>query len=404
MMKKKRDFKGYSIVEVIVIIVITSIVSAVSTGVIMSNNNRTTAGSTYSSLLQDENVKDFLNVYSSVLNGYYENVDKKAAMDSAINGMMSYLGDKYTTYLDENDTNSLNSKLAGEYTGIGVSLGDNGLIREVFDDSPAEKAGIKSNDKIIAINDTDVTNKTSSDMSSLIKSSNNSNVKVTVLRDNETFNYELTLDTLYVPAISTNIINQNDKKYGYIYISTFSSSLKEQISKALNKLEAEDISGLILDVRGNGGGYLSAATDTASMFLSKGKTIYSLEDKNSTKTTYDETDESRNYPIIVLIDGGSASASEILTGALKDSYGAVLVGKTSYGKGKVQQTYQLDDGSMVKYTSAKWLRPNGECVDGVGIDPDYSVELKYNKDEDGNITDFEDTQLNKAIEILSSNN
>jgi carboxyl-terminal processing protease len=403
-MKQKKSFKGYSIVEVIIIIIITSIISALATGIILSNNNRTQGGSSYSSLLQDSNVKSFLNVYSSVINGYYENVDKKAAMDSAINGLMNYLGDKYTSYLDSSDTNTLNSKLAGEYTGIGVSLGDNGIIKDVFDDSPAAKAGIQVNDKIVAINDTDVTSKSSTDMTALIKANTNNTVKVTINRDNNNIDYNLKLDTLYVPAISTNTIEQNNHKIGYIYISTFSSSLHDQVAKALTKLENENIDSLILDVRGNGGGYLSAATDTASIFLKKGQVIYSLEDKSTNKTTYDETDESRNYPIVVLIDSGSASASEILTGALKDSYGAILVGNKSYGKGKVQQTYQLDDGSMVKYTSAKWFRPNGECVDEVGITPDYVIDLKYNKDEDGNITDFEDTQLNKAVEVISNIN
>lgn len=402
MRKTKINFRGYSIVEVIVIIIVTSIVSAITTGVILSNNNKTTSGSSYASLIKDENIKDFLNVYSSVLNGYYENVDEKAAMDSAISGLMNYLGDKYTTYLDTNDTSSLNSKLAGEYTGIGVSLSDNGVIKEIFDDSPAEKGGLEVNDKIIAINDSNVTEKTNTEIASLIKDSSNKNVKVTILRNNQNQDYNIAIDTLYIPAISTNIYNQNNKTIGYLYISTFSSSLKDQVSKAITKMESKNIDSLIIDLRGNGGGYLSAATDVASMFLEKGKAIYSLEEKDSTKTTYDLTDENRTYPIVILIDSGSASASEILTGALKDSYGATLVGKTSYGKGKVQQTYQLDDGSMVKYTSAKWLRPNGDCVDEVGITPDVSIDLKYNKDASGNVTDFEDTQLNKAIEILSA--
>jgi carboxyl-terminal processing protease len=401
MKKIKTEFRGFNIIEVIIIIVVTSLVSALTTGIILSNNNKTSSGSSYASLLQDSNIKEFLNVYSSVLNGYYENVDTKAAMDSAISGLMNYLGDKYTTYLDSNDTSTLNNKLAGEYTGIGVSLSDNGVIKEIFEDSPAEKGGLEIDDKIIAINDNNVTEKTNSEIASLIKDSSDKNVKVTILRDNQNYDYNIAIDTLYIPAISTKVYNQNNKNIGYLYISTFSSSLGDQVAKALTKMDSQNIDSLIIDLRGNGGGYLSAATDVASMFLPKGKAIYSLEEKDSTKTTYDLTDESRSYPIIVLIDSGSASSAEILTAALKDSYGATLVGKKSYGKGKVQQTYQLDDGSMVKYTSAKWLRPNGDCVDEVGITPDVSIDVKYEKDASGNVTSFEDTQLNKALEILS---
>src|SRR5574344_556947 len=166
MMKRKNQVKGFNITEVIIIIIITSIISALATGIILVNNNRTSTGTTYSTLLKQDEVKDFLNVYAQVMSEYYENVDKKAVIDSAISGMMNYLGDKYTSYLNQTDTNELNNKLAGQYTGIGVSLTDSGIISEVFDDSPAEKAGIQENDKIISINNTDVTNKNTSEISS----------------------------------------------------------------------------------------------------------------------------------------------------------------------------------------------------------------------------------------------
>ena len=402
MKSSKKVFKGYNIVEVIIIIIVTSVISALTTGIIVNNNSKTASGSTYSELLQDEKVKDFLNVYSSVMNGYYENVNKEAAMDSAISGLMSYLGDKYTTYLDTTDTDTLNSKLAGEYTGIGVSLKENAIINEVFDDSPAEKGGLEVDDQIIAINDNNVEEKTNSEIASLIKDSNEQNIKITILRNNQEYNYQIDIDTLYIPAITSKIYKNNNKNIGYIYISTFSSSLVEQMTKTLTKMEKQNIDSLIIDVRGNGGGYLSSASGVASLFLQNGSTIYSLETKDNTTTTYDETVEARTYPIVILIDSGSASASEILTAALKDSYDATTIGITSYGKGKVQQTYKLDDGSMVKYTTAKWLRPNGECIDGVGIIPDINIELEYTKDESGNITSFTDTQLNKALEVLSN--
>ena len=185
----------------------------------------------------------------------------------------------------------------------------------------------------------------------------------------------------------------SDTSIGYIYIKNFSKNLSSQVDKALSYLEFNNINSLIIDVRDNAGGYLSSAEEVASFFIENGKVIYSLESNNKKYTYKDTTKESRKYKIAVLINGGSASASEILAAALKDSYGAILVGTKSYGKGKVQQVVPLESGGSVKYTSAKWLTPSGKCIDGTGLNPDYHVvyseEIPY------------DSQINKAIELLS---
>jgi carboxyl-terminal processing protease len=177
-------------------------------------------------------------------------------------------------------------------------------------------------------------------------------------------------------------------------LSSFSSHSYNDLKKELEELENDNIDSLIIDLRDNTGGYLTAATDISNLFLEKGKVIYSLENKNKVKTYKDETKESRKYDIVVLINYNTASAAEILAAALKDSYGAVLVGKTSFGKGKVQ-TMKYYEETMIKYTSAKWLRPNGECIDEIGLIPDYEVDIQY-----GNNIIY-DLQLDKAIELLS---
>jgi len=395
MQKQNRKIIGFNLIEVIIIIVVSALISAIATGIIVTGNQRTSSGTTYAELLQDENIKSFLDVYSDVVNGYYEDVDKNKAIESAISGMMDYLGDKYTTYLNDSETSDLTNSLQGKYTGIGISISSDYIIQEVFDNTPASEAGLKKDDKIISVNGVLTEGLEITQVTDNIKNSN-SDVELVILRNNQEINIKLQVKEINKPAIVYSIQEKDNKKIGYLFISTFSSTLGEQVQNALEKLESQNIDRLIIDLRGNGGGYLTAAEETASLFLEKDKVIYSLETKDEIKTYNDQTNEKRDYKIVVLVNKGTASAAEILTSALKDSYGATIVGDTTYGKGKVQQTKTLSDGTMVKYTTAKWLRPNGECVDQVGITPDIEVSLSVN--EDGEVES--DNQLEKAIEVI----
>ena len=386
---------GFNIIEVIVIIIISGLTASIATGIITMSNSRTSSGTTYAELLQDEKIKNFLDVYADIVNGYYENVDKDKAIDSAIKGMTDYLGDKYTTYLNDSETNSLNNSLAGSYNGIGVSVNTDAIIQSVFDDSPAEKAGIKEGDKIIAINDEDVTQKEVTEITNMIKSKKGM-IKLTLNRNNNNINIDVNVGEVNKPAILYDVKDKDNKKVGYVYVSAFTTTVYDQFKKAINKMESQNIQGLIVDLRSNGGGYLNAAADMSQLFIEKDKILYTLEGKDSIQTTRDETDEKRNYNIVVLVNEGTASASEIMTAALKDSYPHTkIVGVKTYGKGKVQQVKSLTDGTMVKYTTARWLRPNGDCIDNIGIVPDYVVDLiKDDKEE------IEDTQLQKAMEVI----
>lgn len=385
---KKETAKGFNLKEVICIIVTTAMITSLTTGLIIYNQNKLTKNITYQDLNEDKALKDFLGVYASLIDEYYEEVDKTAMLESAIGAMFNYLGEDYSTYMSKEETDALAEKLLGEYKGIGISINQENIIVDVFEDGSAKEVGILPGDKIIAIDGNFVTeNKETSEKISGLNIGDR--LVLTVNRGNENLNYEVIVKKMYVPAINYQII---ENTIGYLKMSTFSNTLKEQVSKALNKMESEGITSLIIDLRDNTGGYLSAAKEVASLFLEKGKTIYSLEEKENTVSYKDETDEKRNYKIVVLYNEGSASASEVLIASLKESYGAITVGKTSYGKGKVQQTHSLEDGSMVKYTSAKWLTPNGSCIDGVGITPDYEIELDKNNLE-------VDKQLNKAIEL-----
>ncbi len=381
---------GFNLIWVIVIVVVVSCIASIATGVIMLNNSYA-SDSTGSKLAieRDADLQEFIEVYETLLNKYYDDIDKTAMLNAAKEAMLKFLGDKYTTYMNDEQYQEIIDELSGTYNGIGVTIEKNKIVN-VTPGSPAEIAGLRVNDIIVNVDGNDVSDSNGSDIGTIIKGSSNKNVLIVVLRGEETLSFNVEKQELVLPSIDYKKIEGKD--IGYLYIKNFSQNLSSQVEKALKELENSGINSLIVDVRDNVGGYLSSAEETSSLFLESGKVIYSLETNNNKWTYKDETKERRTYPIVVLINGNSASASEILAAALKESYGATLVGVKSFGKGKVQQVVSLHSGDSVKYTSAKWLTPSGVCVDGIGISPDYGVRYEIN----GSI----DSQLKKAIELL----
>ena len=377
---------------------ITSIISGITAGVIVTNGYNKKTGLSYNELANDGNLKEFLEVYSSITNNYYEDVNKEEMLDNAIDAMLNYLDDTYTTYLNDEETANLEKKLAGKYKGIGIQVLGNEII-EVMSDTPAEEAGLMTGDIITKVNDNIIDENNTAQIPNYINDSVDDLAKITILRNDQSIDFSVKIADIYTVDVNYKTYENN---IGYLDIDIFSKTVGEQTKKALTSLENSGMQKLIIDLRDNTGGYLESAEDIANMFLEKGELIYSLENKSASADYYDETDEYKDYPIVIILNEKSASASEILAAALKDSYGATLVGTKSYGKGKVQQTYTLNDGSMAKYTSAKWLRPNGECIDGIGLKPDYEVVQTVTQDENGNIIQEEDTQLSKAIEIINT--
>ncbi len=380
---------GFGLVAVIIIMIITSVVASITTGVIMQNSKNVK----YTNITDDNELNEFINVYDTILSKYYDEVDKEGMLNAAEEGMLNYLGDKYTTYLDDTEYQDILDELSATYSGIGIELSGN-IVVGVTSGSPAEKVGILVGDRITTIDGIDVS-QYNGNISDMVKNNKKSTVSIQVSRNDEllTFN-DIKKEQLINKTISYKMLN--DSTIGYLYISKFSEGLDSQVDNALKDLENRGMTSLIIDVRDNVGGFLTSAEDTASLFLEKGKIIYSLQTSDNNLTYKDKTNEKKTYPIIVLINNASASAAEILAAALKDSYGATLVGVKTYGKGKVQKVMKLENGDSVKYTSAKWLTPNGVCIDGVGISPDYYVEYTY---ESG-----VDDQLNKAIELLNGAN
>lgn len=344
----------------------------------------------------------FVDAYDAIVNNYYKEVDKDKLVESAINGMVSSIGDEYTSYSDKDVTDNFNEAVNGKYMGIGALImkSENDLvIYKVFEDSPSYRAGLKDGDIILKLDDKDTKDMSVNDIASIVKNDDNKEVKLLVKRGEENLDITIVKDMVELPVVSGKVINYNDKKIGYISLSIFSSVASEQFNKQLVKLEKEGISGLVIDVRGNSGGYLTTVTDIVSYFLKKGDIIYKLEVNDKVTVRKDKTKESRDYPVAVLIDKNSASASEILASSIKESYNGYVVGTNSYGKGTVQQTLVLSDGSMIKYTIEKWLTPLGNWINEEGVIPTNYVELSS---EYLNNPVFEnDNQLNEALELVS---
>lgn len=394
---------GFNYAEVIVIMIITIILGSVIGSFITyilhdyPNNNKCIENKKIPNELEE-----FVNIYQNIINDYYEEIDHNKLLESGIEGMLNYLEDDYSFYMNSQESESFNEQVEGKYTGIGVEIvqlaDDTVQIYNVFDGTPAEVAGLKKGDIFISINDESVAGLTSSEISNKIKNGDSS-VKITVLRDSENLDFTLTLKEVELESVTSKVFEKNGNKIGYLGVSVFAANTYTQFERKLLELEGKNIDSLIIDVRDNSGGYLSTVTDMASLFMKKDKIIYQLDTKGVVEQIYSNSNTSRKYNIVVLINRNSASASEILASALQESYKATLIGENSYGKGTVQKAYQLDSGATYKYTIQKWLTPNGNWIHEVGITPNIKVEL----DEEyyQNPSDDTDNQLQKALEELA---
>ena len=391
----KTEFKLF---EVIIIILVT-----IAVGIVIGYSVTNKFDGNVSNITTDKDLKEFIDTYEDVVANYYGDIDKDKLINSAINGMMSELDDPYSMYMDEEITSDFNDRLYGNYTGIGAEISqlENGdvIIYSTFENSPAQKAGLKTGDVIKKVDGNSVEGKNSSEVSTMIKESKKEKIKITILRDNKEMEVELSLSNITLDSVTHEILESNNQKVGYITISIFAANTYNQFKDTINNLKKEKIDKIIIDVRNNSGGYLDAVTDMMELFLKKDKIIYQLEEKGEKKKIKDETNESQDFDVVVLINEYSASASEILAAAFQESYGAKIVGVNSYGKGTVQQTKTLETGGMLKYTTQKWLTPNGNWINDTGIKPDEKIE--QNEEYYLDPTNEKDLQLQKALEMIT---
>ena len=325
---------------------------------------------------------------------YVEDVDPHKLMDGAINGMVSSLGDPHSIYMDQGMYHELRDQTEGAFGGIGVTMGfkDNRVtIISVLPDTPGAAGGLKAGDEILAVDGTPVSEWQPEEVAFHIRGEVGTDVTLSIRREGEEDrNYTLTRGTIQLRSVHGKLLEGTE--IGYIRITSFAENTGSEFKETYEQLGNEGMKGLVVDLRENPGGLITSCVDVAKLLVPKGP-IVSVVERDGSKEEYDSDLEAPAYPVVVLIDGNSASASEILSGALQDTGAATIVGTTSYGKGSVQVVVPMLHNDGLKLTIAKYYTPNGRMIDGTGIVPDVKVELP----SDGS----SDTQLEKAKEILT---
>lgn len=393
------DLEGdskFSIFEVIIVTFI-SIIFGIIVGYIL-----TYTSTPIKAIKSDPNLEEIISAYNTLKNNYYDDVDEVSLADNAIKGMVSSLNDSYSSFMDNKTAESFNESVDGFFVGIGVTImysdGYNQIIK-VDDSGPGDKAGLKVNDIILSVDGNSVKGVYGEELTSLIKGKSGSKVKIMIKRGNVTKTVTVKRGIIEIENVTSHLLEENGKKIGYINVAVFASNTFKQFRKNLSRMEKKNAEALIIDLRDNPGGHLSQTRDILSMFFDKKTVLYELQNKNKVSKIYSSSNDTRNYPIVILVNGNSASASEVMASCFNDNYkNATIVGTKTYGKGTVQQTVKLSSGTSFKYTTEKWLTSKGKTVDGVGINPDINIEL--DQSYYSNPTYENDLQVKKAVEIL----
>lgn len=361
--------------------------------------------------VDSDTVKKFNDVRNILQNSFYEKIDTNKLIEGAISGMADSLNDPYTVYYNKEQMKwftDMQKTTENEYVGVGlpIMLDKNGIITvlEPFDDSPAKEAGIKQGDKILKVDGKDITGiKDEALVANMIKGEENTEVLLTILRQSEASTIDVRVVRRKIKAILNIRSEMLDGNIAYIKLKMFDENISENFINQLNGLVKKGAKSLIIDVRDNPGGLYNEVVALADRILPEGTIVYT-EDKQGKKEEKKSDATQLDMPIVVLTNGNSASASEILAGALKDFGKGTLIGTKTFGKGLVQTTYGFSDGTGLKVTIARYFTPSGVCIHGEGIKPDIEVKLdeKYKDVSVSAVPREDDVQLMKAKEVLSN--
>ena len=336
----------------------------------------------------DERYSKVNSIYDTVMEGYYIEPDTTDLEDGMCKGLMSGLGDPYSAYMTEDEYKTWMESVTGEFEGIGISFttdkDGNYVVVSVFKDSPAERAGLEAGDFILAADGKAYPNMDA--LSAAIKGERGTKVTITYERDGRPHDVEIIRDKIEETSVESKILDNN---IGYIAISSFAENTAEEFRAQLETMESKSVDGLVIDLRNNGGGIVNTCQEIADMLLGECE-IVSMKNRAGEESVLNSDEEKTELPYVILVNENSASASEILAAAVKDNTDNPLVGVTTFGKGIVQTSGQLEDGSALEMTTMQYFSPNGNKIHKKGVKPDYVVKN----------TETEDKQLDKAVELL----
>lgn len=395
--------RKWYVLLIILVIVVTNMATfifanglniAMGDKVIMKTDNPQTA--TY--------IKKLLDLKDVIEENYYKDVKDTDLLDGALKGMFQSVGDPYTVYYDKEQYQSYLEQIKGTYVGIGVvvSMDENNVVNVVssIEGSPGEKAGLVSGDKIIKIDGVELSGLSLEDVVAKIKGNAGTSVTLTIQKEgsDELIDKELVREEIIMKSVDSKVL---DGGIGYLRITQFESYTGDEFKDQLNALLDQNVKGLVLDVRDNPGGMMDVVVDMIDRLMGESVIVYTQDKQGNKDYKYSDEKNKVDLPMVVLINKGSASASEIFAGALQDTKTATIVGTTSFGKGIVQRMSDVGDGTGFKITVSEYFTPNGRNIHGKGIEPDVTIELPADIKYTANLAEDKDTQLKKAIEIMN---
>ena len=400
-MEEKKKFRVYKIIMLVVLVAfITFLITSIGMYQYLVGNSGTIKNSTILASSNND-INKSIEAYKKIIDKYYlGEINEEKMKEGAIKGYIEGLGDPYTEYISKEDMKEYMEDTMGNFVGIGIYMvkdTDANRIKVLtpIKNSPAEKAGILSGDLILSVDGVEYTSDEMEVVSSKIKGEEGTTVKLEVIRNNETLNFEIKRENIKVNPVDSKVLENN---IGYIIFTSFDEGTAEEFKNKYEELKKSNIKSLIIDLRNNGGGIVDEALKIADYILDKDSVIlYEVDKNNNQKEEKSQNNPIIDVPIVVLTNGNTASSSEILAGALKDLGKAKIVGTKTYGKGVIQQITTLSDGSGLKITTEKYLTPNRTEINKVGIEPDEKVELPESVKNKLLIPADEDTQLKQAI-------
>ena len=403
-MEEKKRFKAYKIAMLIVLVAfITFLITSIGFYQYFTNSENAGRFLLFPTS-ENSSIEQELEKYRAIIDQYYlGEVDETKLKEGAIRGYIEGLEDPYTEYISKEEMEDYMADTMGNFVGIGIYMVNDTqtnriMVLSPIKGSPAEKAGILPGDYIISINGEQYTGEQNSLAASKIKGEEGTTVTLEILRGEETLNFEIKRENVIVDPVEGKVIENN---IGYIQFSSFNENTAQDFKTRFEELQKSNITSLIIDLRNNGGGLVEQALQIAGYIADKDSVLLYEVDKNGNEEIEkSEDDPIINMPIIILVNENTASSSEILAGALKDLGKAKIVGTTTYGKGVIQEVLTLPDGSGLKITTKKYLTPNKTEINEIGITPDEEVELPDTVENILDVSEEEDTQLQKAIEML----